>query len=332
MEGLQIYNISKWFFARVLSMPAIFMPYKTRIWYIRGLSAVIHAPFVLFGKLGRYFFSSLHVKPAMQKISPAKEPFDSGNVGANEHAQQSIAILFSGGTDSLCVAAISAQQHQEVHLLTFYEYATQNSPSPEKNIASLKLKFPQTNFKHSMFSVDGLVRYFWYENYIKNLKKHGLLTLATCGFSSLSWHTRTILYCLEHNITRVADGLTRELMHFPGHMDDVVEQFRELYKKFGIIYENPVRNWPTPPDQQFIDKVIVNNHGGDFLLGDGVIQTRKTTGHYLFSIGLLPNVNVKGSSLDFKMQHDCYPFALYNILAFWGFLSFEPYEIYCILK
>ena len=112
-------------------------------------------------------------------------------------------------------------------------------------------------------------------------------------------------------------------------MDDVVEQFRELYKKFGIIYENPVRNWPTPPDQQFIDKVIVNNHGGDFLLGDGVIQTRKTTGHYLFSIGLLPNVNVKGSSLDFKMQHDCYPFALYNILAFWGFLSFEPYEIYC---
>ena len=33
--------------------------------------------------------------------------------------------------------------------------------------------------------------------------------------------------------------------------------------------------------------------------------------------------NVKGSKIDFQMQHDCYPFTLYNVMAFWGILSFQ---------
>jgi hypothetical protein len=153
--------------------------------------------------------------------------------------------------------------------------------------------------------------------------------LATCGFSSLSWHVRTVIYCLEHDIKLVADGLTKELVHFPGHMDEVIELLREFYKKFGIEYVNPVRSWGVPEDRQFVDQMIVNMHGGEFMLGDANTSSRKTTGQFLFREGFFPSPNVKGSKLDFSMQHDCYPFALYNIVAFWGFLSYCSYPEYC---
>jgi hypothetical protein len=243
-------------------------------------------------------------------------------------ARREAVVVFSGGTDSTCAAALAAAENDRVHLLTFFERATASTARLSPNVAKLRERFKNVEFTAQLLSVDPLVRHYSYEGYFKMVREHGALALSTPGFSSLSWHTRTILYCLEHGVKNASDGLTRELMHFPGHMTEVIEHFRALYAHFGVEYTNPVRDWEVPADQQFIDQVIVNTHGGDYLLGEDNVL-RRTTGRYLHDLGILPAPNVKGTKLDRLMQQDCYPFAVYNILAFWLYLSREPYSVFC---
>ncbi len=235
-------------------------------------------------------------------------------------------ILFSGGTDSTCVAAICAEKHREIHLLTFEEAATKKSPLPMENVSRLKERFENVRFNHFMISTDRLVRRLAYLNYFKNLKKHGFFLLSTPGFSSLSWHLRTIVYCKKMGIDQVYDGMTQELLHFPGHMPKVRELIRQMYADHGIKFGSPVINWDVPPDQRFTDRLIVDRHG--FSIYANAQPNRRTTGFYLYEKAILPHPNVKGSLFDRKMQHDCYPFVVFNIFVFWLFLSWKSFESY----
>lgn len=232
-------------------------------------------------------------------------------------------VNFSGGTDSTCAAALLAESYSEIHLLTFRERGTAASPAPTGNVERLSKHFPKTRFTHQLLSTDRLVRLISYDDYFGRLRRHGFFQLSTPGFSTLSWHLRAIVYAKENGIGVVADGLTRELMQFPGHRDEVIAEFRKLYARFGLRYENPVREWPVPRDQQFLDRLIVDRHG--FVLGDDqqLKRAARTTGEHLHKIGLFPHPNVKGSKFDREMQHDCYPFVLYNMLVFWLYLPFQ---------
>lgn len=310
--------------AWLVAVPALFLPYGPRMSYINFLSVLIHLPLKIFGKVAHYLLEELNIRPREIPVEKSSVVID-----APASRKGKVCILYSGGSDSTCVAALAAKCFQEIHLLTFSEDATKNSPLPTKNTEYLRAKYPETKFVSFHYDIDRLVKELSYENYVGTFRKHGLLVLATCAYSSLSWHIRTIIHCREHGITEVQDGLTRELMHFPGHMDEVIEVFRKLYSSYGITYTNPVREWPVPPDQQFIDQVIVNSHASEFFLGDRNRSGRKTTGQFLYDEGIFPSPNVKGSRWDFLHQHECYPFALYNILTFWNFLAFEPYPVYC---
>ncbi|MBI5240651.1 MAG: hypothetical protein HY926_09275 [Elusimicrobia bacterium] len=233
------------------------------------------------------------------------------------------AILYSGGTDSTCVAALLAEKYPRLHLLTFREAGTRDTPDPKQNIENLRRKFSRNQFIHQLFFVDGLLEKISYDRYFSYLRRHGFFMLSTCGFSSLSWHTRMIVYCLDNDIPNAADGITRELMHFPGHMDVVLAELRLLYQNFGIAYANPVRDWDVPTDQRFLDRLIVDRHGFTLSEDSAHDSPRKTTGRHLYQLGLLPHPNVKGSPLDRSMQHSCYPFVLFNIFAFWYYLSYH---------
>ena len=326
MGSLRLNRFFKQIAAYLICIPALGMPYRARIVYARGLSAVLHAPFKFFGAVAYFLLDRLNIEP--ERDTPIEQQRTQIESPLPRVPDGRIAVLYSGGTDSTCAAALMAREAREVHLLTFFEYATRHSPVPTANVERLRRHFTSVQFLHRTIPVDTLVRFFSYERYGHIVRRYGLLALSTPGFSSLSWHVRTIVYCREHGITRVADGLTRELMHFPGHMDGTVELLRDLYAEFGISYENPVRDWPTPPDRQFIDQVLVNRHDGAFFLGDSAVAQNKTTGRYLFELGIFPRPDIKGSRLDFEMQHDCYPFSLYNVVAFWAYLSREPYVVF----
>lgn len=223
-------------------------------------------------------------------------------------------LLFSGGTDSFCSAALLAELFSEIHLVTYHERATATSNIPGDNVKKLRQKFPQVNFLHFFISTDRLIKNLSYESYFKNIFKFGFYNLSTPGISSLSWHLRTIMYCRENQISHVYDGMTKELVHLPGHHPQIRMLFFNLYKEFGIRFSSPVIDWDVPPDQRYVDRLIVDRHG--FSKSDELVK-EKTTGAHLYKLGLLPHPNVKGSLFDQKMQHDCYPFVLYNIFVFW---------------
>lgn len=326
MRGLHLLAGIRMLFAYGISIPAIAMPYAPRTAYMNVLAVVTHAPFKAFGRIARFFIRTLNIRIITDEV--LKTPLDQSQPDTNLAAGKSALILYSGGTDSTCAAALAAERFSEVHLVTFWERATRNSPIPTANAKILKKHFPETSLVTQYLQIDELVRFFSYERYPSTILKHGILALATPGYSSLAWHTSAIIYCREHDIKHVMDGLTRELMHFPGHMDAVVEQIRDMYAAYGISYSNPVRSWETPPDQQYLDKVIVGHADIGTLIAPQKL-TRKTTGTYLYDRGIFPSPNIKGSPTDFLMQHDCYPFVLYNMIAFWIYLAFEPYEIFC---
>jgi hypothetical protein len=238
-------------------------------------------------------------------------------------------ILYSGGTDSTCTAALMAGDFSRIHLLTFYQGSKKHPCGINNNIHSLERKFPQHKFIHKIIPTTKLVKFISYQHYFRYLCKYQWLVLSTCGFTTLSWHINAIVYCLNNHIETVADGLTKELMHFPGHMDAVIEIFRKLYGEFGIKYINPVREWEIPLDRQFIDRLIVDQHGYFFPEEEAQAAKKRTTGQYLYGLGILPNPDIKGSAIDRKMQYDCYPFVLYNIMVFWIYLNFRPYEYLC---
>lgn len=236
------------------------------------------------------------------------------------------AILFSGGTDSLCAASLAAENFDEVHLLTFFEKATSRSPIPVENVERLKKRFPQVCFFHHVFSTDCEVKWLCYENYFKNIFKFGFYNLATPGLSSLSWHMQTIRHCHLNDITNVFDGMTKELLHLPGHMPEIRSLFAQMYLNFNIQFSSPVIDWDVPHDQRYTDKLIVDRHGFTEIKN----ENKRTTGQWLFEKKILPHPNVKGSEFDRLMQHDCYPFVVYNMLVFWLFeptIGYEKYKI-----
>ena len=233
----------------------------------------------------------------------------------------SCAILFSGGTDSTCAAAVEAEKFSNLHLIT-YEDQSNRSNIPTGNVDKLRKKFPETNFIHTTINTENIVKQLSTQNYFKYLLRYRILVLSNCLFSSLSWHLRTLQYCLDNNITYVADGLTREMLYLPGHMDLFIDEVRKMYSKFGIEYRNTVRDWPVPEDQSIFDRFIVDQHGFAFPSERAEKIKKRSTGQHLFNLGLFPHPNVKGSAYDREMQHDCYPFVFYKIMIFWVYLQF----------
>ena len=233
-------------------------------------------------------------------------------------------VVFSGGTDSMCTAALMAEKYKVIHLLTYYDYATKNEPFPFENVERLRKHFPNVTWLYKTINTDNIIKFFSYRAFLADTFRFGLYNIMTPAFSTLSWHCRTIAYCLEHKVFDVYDGMTNEMIQLPGHMSTVIEQLQRFYKKFGITFESPVRDWSVPEDQNVLDRVIVDQHG--FLFPSEESNQVKTTGEYLFQKGIFPHPNIKGSRLDRQMQHDCYPFVLYNILTYWLFLNFISYE------
>jgi hypothetical protein len=156
-------------------------------------------------------------------------------------------IIYSGGTDSTCVAALKSQLYDELHLLTFFDESNKGVSFQKDNIDRLKAIFPEVCFVDSYISTDEIFRFLSRRGFFKNIWKHKLLVLANCLYSSLSWHIRTIRYCQENDISEVFDGITNEMTHLPNHTNTYLLQLREFYKGFGIQYENPVRDWEVPP-------------------------------------------------------------------------------------
>lgn len=240
-------------------------------------------------------------------------------------AQEPIAILFSGGTDSTCVAALMAERSRDLHLLTFTRHGFHEIEKSATAVQRLVEKFPDVQFQHKIIDVDRLFSHLAFKDYLQRVRRFGLRMVQNCTFCALAHHFRALGYCLEHGIRVVADGATRELPLLPSHMEKPIARMRALYAEYGIDYLTPVYDYDIPREIDFFDKLRMEKDGDT---GVAVDPKDNTTGQYLFRLGLLPSQNIKGSALDRSMQYRCFQYVLHNMVAQFALAGLEDYPGY----
>lgn len=234
-------------------------------------------------------------------------------------------VMYSGGTDSTCAAALMAERFQKLHLLTFHRYGFHHIERSGARVAALAERFPGTEFRHRILRIDKVFAQLAFRDYLSRLKRFGFRMLQQCTFCALANHFAALAYCRQHGIRHVADGVTRELQLLPSHMERPIERMRELYRSYGVEYHTPVYDFDIPKEMSFFDKVLQSEDGRT---GVPVEPGARTTGRHLHELGLMPTENIKGSALDRRLQFRCFQYVLHNTVAFYAMPGASDHEAY----
>lgn len=236
--------------------------------------------------------------------------------------KDSLALLFSGGTDSTLAAALERENYQKIHLLTFKRFGLYNLDNTKKHAQKLLMKFGNEKYEHHFIDINKIFKLLSYENYISNVKRHGFFMLSTCGFCKLAMHARAIVYALENNIKFVGDGANESMDIYPFQMLPVIEKVRELYRHFGITLENPVFYEKSLPGKKLIQNFDIDTslasrvqnlfEDRDEKLIDSSVEH---SGKKLYNMGVIPEENIKGTLYDREHQGRCFQLVLFRVFA-----------------
>jgi len=256
-----------------------------------------------------------------------------------------IVVLFSGGTDSTLAAALCAERFDRVRLVTYSRFGIASVENSRVNAAALMDRFGRDRITHEIIDVDEVFKFVSYENYLSNLRKHGLMNLSTCGLCKLSMHVRTVQYCQDNGVRNVCDGANSGMTMFPDQMKSVIVRLQAMYREFGIDYSNPVFDYQPPEERGFVDQAYVQllsspiKKESDFDKRDPAAAApapapattpapQPTSGELLYRMKLAPAPNVKGTPYDRGRQPRCFQFILFNVFANKYFLNGRSYEEY----
>lgn len=233
-----------------------------------------------------------------------------------------IAILYSGGTDSTAATSLLAGEFDRVHLLTYKHSGITRVANTNVNVAKLRELFGQDRFLLARYDIDRLFKRVTFAGRWRDLRKHGLLGLSSCGLCKLSMHIRTVIYCADQGIETVADGANKGMTHFPAQMAPVISEIRAMYRRFGIEYLTPVFDYESPAQLGWQEKLGIGGGGEEPPQGT-------STGDLLYERGITPARNVKGTEHDRQMQARCMQLTLLNLVALKYFIpryGMEAYE------
>ncbi len=258
-----------------------------------------------------------------------------------------VAVLYSGGSDSTLSTVLIQDKYKKIHLVSYERFGVFSIRNTEVYVKTLKEKYGEDKFVHSVINIDKLFKYLSYHSFFKNLGKHRFFLLSTCGFCKLAMHVRTIVYCLEHNISAVCDGANKGMDIYPAQMKPVLDLVQDLYESFGITYLTPVFDYDPPNEKGFIleenarllefkerasteGDAPANKAGGEADntgTGDRE-QPGNTTEAKLYQLGITPQPRVKGSKFDKERQGRCFQLILFRIFALKYFLAAHSMEEY----
>ena len=227
---------------------------------------------------------------------------------------KTVAMMYSGGTDSTAATALIADRYDQVHLVTCSHSGLANIENSGRNIARLRELFGPDKFVHVILNMDRLFKKVTFARYGTFLRKYGFFNLTSCGLCKLAMHVRTLIYCLDRGIVNVADGANRNMSHFPAQMAEVIGELQAMYAHFGIDFTSPVFDYDFPDDIDWFHKLGLASLVAD-RNGKKPTKKGKTTGQVLRDMAILPEENVKGTPLDQKMQGRCFQLTLLNNFA-----------------
>lgn len=161
-----------------------------------------------------------------------------------DKSQEQVAVMFSGGTDSMLAAAIGAETFKQVHLLTFRTSQMSHWERSCIGAQVLRDRYGADQVIHRIIDNDALFRKLYSSNYRKDLKKYSLyLTCLVCPACGVGFQVRSLVYCRKYGCQYLWDGLQSEgaTEHlYPGLQPDIQQGITELCRDYGVIRESPV--------------------------------------------------------------------------------------------
>lgn len=185
--------------------------------------------------------------------------------------QQELAILFSGGTDSLALYALAAAgRHPElarpvkihlVHMLNgmsrFHDFPRRRFETARRILAA-RLPPPAAPSETEMVELDmgRLFQGLWLDRFEELMPRYQGKNLV-CVACKLAMHTAAILYCTEHFIPRLATGYAKRQGYYPEQTPVFMGKIAAFSDRFGVRTIFPVF-------EEFDDRMITRQVLEDF--------------------------------------------------------------------
>ena len=157
-----------------------------------------------------------------------------------------VAVMFSGGIDSLLVAVLLQKEFDKVHLVTFdkgyLEFGIKNNLP---NVERLQATFGKDKITHQIVDIKDVNKRIAMGAFFKNRDKYNAETRMCVG-CRLSMNTGGLLFALEHDLLGFADGSNREQIPSEANLTGTAENYpsivnggKKFAQEYGVQYLTP---------------------------------------------------------------------------------------------
>jgi hypothetical protein len=194
--------------------------------------------------------------------------------------KQDLAILFSGGTDSLALYALAAAGHHpdikrpnRIHLLhmlngmsRFHDFPSARlriakkilagrAPAEDSGADADKSKLPETLMVE--LDMGRLFQGLWLDRY-EELMPHYNGKNLVCVACKVAMHTRAVIYCLEHLVPLIITGYAKRQEHYPEQTPVFMKKIAGFSEHFGIQTNFPIYD---DFDDEMVTRQVLEDFG-----------------------------------------------------------------------
>ncbi len=183
-----------------------------------------------------------------------------------------IAILFSGGTDSLALYALATvgrepdlPKGRRIHLLHMLNGMSRFHDFPKQRFAiaqgilAAQLNSPEDMPDTTYLELDmgRLFQGLWLDKYEELMPRYNGKNLV-CVACKLAMHARAILYCCNNFVPFLVTGYTSKQSYYPEQTPVFMEKIAALSAEFGVQTKFPVYD---DFDQQLVTRHVLEDFG-----------------------------------------------------------------------
>lgn len=159
-----------------------------------------------------------------------------------ESEMDTVAVLFSGGTDSTLAAAMMLKEARKVVLLTFdpgYVFFLENT---KVLVRELKRLYGEDRVEQRFLDLRPINRRILMSDIKGDLLRYGFsMASLVCLGCRLGMHAAAIIHNLENGIPYLADGSIRVQSDIPEQLESTVETTAQHYlEHYGLVKISPI--------------------------------------------------------------------------------------------
>jgi len=167
-----------------------------------------------------------------------------------EKIKKEVAVMFSGGIDSLLAAVLLQKEFDKVHLITFdkgyLEFGLKNNLP---NIERLKKTYGEEKFVNKIIDIKDILKKVSIKSLLKEYRYYGM-EVVWCVACRLSMNAGALIYALENNLEAYADGSNKDqipskenIIGTAENFPKVVQKLKEFASRYYVDFLTPVYDY-----------------------------------------------------------------------------------------